>query len=370
MRLLAPTDLVPRPTSRLAGSSRHPPARRLAAALALLIALAVPLVACSSETTPAAQPTALPEGPSAASETFREPPVIGDQPPTTELKTPAATFTPQPEPTDNLTYIPVPTLTPTATPYPTPTATPLPTFTPAPPPTQPLSEREALVFLYHATGGPNWNDNTNWLSGAPLKEWHGVLTDSEGRVTGLVLPENQLSGEIPPEMGDLANLEVLDLGGNQLTGEIPPELGNLANLEVLGLYVNQLIGEIPPELGNLANLEVLGLYVNQLTGEIPPELGNLANLEVLYLHVNQLTGEIPPELGNLANLETLTLDWNELSGTIPSSLGSLANLKELPVLSGRASRPGLWRGNFHYLPSFRGFRLGQRWVQPHLWGQD
>ena len=33
-------------------------------------------------------------------------------------------------------------------------------------------------------------------------------------------------------MGNLANLTRLDLYGNQLTGEIPPELGNLANPEV------------------------------------------------------------------------------------------------------------------------------------------
>ena len=56
-------------------------------------------------------------------------------------------------------------------------------------------------------------------------------------------------------------------------------------------------GEIPPELGNLANLQELFLYGNQLSGEIPPELGNLANLQELFLYGNQLSGEIPPEVG-------------------------------------------------------------------------
>ena len=51
----------------------------------------------------------------------------------------------------------------------------------------------------------------------------------------------------------------------------------------LSLWGNQLTGEIPKELGSLANL--LGLYLskNQLTGEIPKELGILANLQELYL---------------------------------------------------------------------------------------
>ena len=64
---------------------------------------------------------------------------------------------------------------------------------------------------------------------------------------------------------------------------------------------------MPPELGNLSELETLSLYSNELTGGIPPELGNLTNLRELSLDGNQLSGEIPPELGNLANLERLVL---------------------------------------------------------------
>ena len=191
------------------------------------------------------------------------------------------------------------------------------------------TDREALVALYNAADGPNWSNNTNWLSDEPSGEWYGVGTDRSGRVLSLYLHDNQLSGEIPAELGNLANLETLWLSGNQLSGEIPPELGNLANLETLYLQENQLSGEIPPELGNLANLEGLYLYDNQLSGEIPPELGNLANLETLSLSGNQLSGEIPPELGNLANLEGLGLSGNQLSGEIPPELGNLANLKSL-----------------------------------------
>ena len=95
------------------------------------------------------------------------------------------------------------------------------------------TDREALVALYNATGGPNWNNNNNWLSNVLTSEWEGVITDVNGRVSGLSLYENQLSGEIPPELSNLANLTYLRLDGNQLSGEIPPELGNLANLEPL-----------------------------------------------------------------------------------------------------------------------------------------
>ena len=195
------------------------------------------------------------------------------------------------------------------------------------------SDRAALVALYNATGGANWGNNRNWLSNAPMGEWHGVITDSDGRVTHLYLDDNQLTGEIPAELGNLTNLEVLSLSNNQLTGEIPAELGDLTNLEVLYLHNNQLTGSIPVELGNLTNLEWLHLYSNQLTGEIPVELGNLANLQTLYLNNNQLTGEIPAELGSLTNVEVLRLASNQLTGEIPAELGSLTNVEVLRLAS-------------------------------------
>ena len=134
------------------------------------------------------------------------------------------------------------------------------------------TDREALVALYNAAAGPNWISNNNWLTDVPIGEWSGVTTDDNGRVTELDLSSNQLTGEIPPELGNLANLQELGLGGNQLSGEIPPELGNLANLQELGLSGNQLSGEIPPELGNLANLTELFLGGNQLSGCVPNSL--------------------------------------------------------------------------------------------------
>ena len=190
-------------------------------------------------------------------------------------------------------------------------------------------DRASLVALYNATGGANWTNNTNWLTTAPIGQWHGVTTDGNGRVTNLDLNDNQLSGTIPTQLGNLANLEELLLTRNQLTGTIPAELGNLASLQGLYLGGNQLRGEIPPELGNLANLEVLDLDSNQLSGEIPPVLGNLANLVELHLEDNQLTGEIPSELGSLANLRSLFLGGNQLTGTIPAELGRLTNLTVL-----------------------------------------
>ena len=113
------------------------------------------------------------------------------------------------------------------------------------------TDRAALATLYNATNGSSWLVDTNWLSNGPLGEWHGVSTDADGRVAGLSLLGNQLSGPIPSELGNLTNLERLSLWGNQLSGPIPSELGNLANLQALSLDSNQLSGPIPSQLGNL-----------------------------------------------------------------------------------------------------------------------
>ncbi len=210
-------------------------------------------------------------------------------------------------------------------------------------------DRAALVALYNATDGPNWVNNENWLTDAPLGDWFGVDTDDSGRVVSLAMGyydrqleqwiSNGVSGPIPTELGNLANLERLYLHENDLSGPIPTELGNLANLERLYLHENDLSGPIPTELGNLTDLEVLNLGGNDLTGPIPTELGNLANLVHLYLHENDLSGPIPPELGNLANLERLYLHENDLSGPIPTELGRLTDLELLNLGGNDLSGP-------------------------------
>ena len=206
----------------------------------------------------------------------------------------------------------------------------------------PLTDHDILVALYDATGGPDWTNNDNWLTDSPLRDWHGVQVDSEGRVASLSLHANALAGSIPPELGNLTRLRALQLGGtddpnvrfrqvgNGLTGPIPPELGNLSELRVLSLSGNAgLTGSIPSELGNLSNLRDLHLGSNNLKGPIPSELGDLSNLEGLILRNNDFSTSIPPELGKLSNLTSLRLGNAGLTGSIPSELGRLSNLTAL-----------------------------------------
>lgn len=149
----------------------------------------------------------------------------------------------------------------------------------------------------------------------------------------MIIDNNQFIGSIPKEIGNLSNLEELEIDYNQLSGNIPVELGNLSNLAELNLSYNQLAGNISAEIGNLSKLTMLDLYNNKLNGYIPSTLGNLDKLTFLDLGLNQLVGNIPVELGNLIKLSNLRLAANQLSGDIPSTLGNLSSLKVLKLNS-------------------------------------
>ncbi|CAN6232183.1 unnamed protein product [Urochloa humidicola] len=112
----------------------------------------------------------------------------------------------------------------------------------------------------------------------------------------------------------------VDLGNAQLSGVLVPQLGQLKNLQYLELFSNNISGTIPPELGNLTNLVSLDLYVNNFSGNIPDSLGNLLKLRVLRLNNNSLVGQIPESLTNISTLKVLDVSNNNLLRQVPSTV--------------------------------------------------
>ena len=209
-------------------------------------------------------------------------------------------------------------------------------------------DRLALVALYNATG-QNWIRHTGWESpgtvGSSPCGWSGITCKNE-RVTEVNLPDYNLTGYLPVQIGNLTALTRLRLdrtsnGRYGISGALPASLGNLTNLEYLSLSGNSFTGELPSTLGKLAKLKVLDLSHRffssvspsrgQLTGAIPNEIGNLTNLTYLNLYRQNFTGNLPNELGNLTNLVTLNLSDNDFTGSIPAGLGNLLNLKTLDL---------------------------------------
>ncbi|XP_076943781.1 LRR receptor kinase BAK1-like [Bidens hawaiensis] len=111
----------------------------------------------------------------------------------------------------------------------------------------------------------------------------------------------------------------VDLGTANLTGQLVSQLGQLANLQYLELYNNNISGKIPEHLGNLTNLVSLDLYLNKLEGHIPTSLGKLQKLRFLRLNNNALTGTIPYSLTTITTLQVLDLSSNNLRGYVPNN---------------------------------------------------
>ena len=90
---------------------------------------------------------------------------------------------------------------------------------PTPPPEKPVeADRAALVAFYYATGGPtHWKVKWPVDSDAPIRTWHGVVVDRNGRVIKLFLYDNGLTGNLPEKLDNLDKLQLLELGNNDLT---------------------------------------------------------------------------------------------------------------------------------------------------------
>ena len=177
-----------------------------------------------------------------------------------------------------------------------------------------LSDGAALTVLYDATDGDDWANNDGWLATEDLGEWHGVTTDGEGRVTGLVLSGNGLSGELPEELGNLTGMTELDLSQNQLDGSLPDGLAELTSLEELYLNNNQFSGPVPAGLGALTALTDLWLHDNGFGAEFPAELGNLANLESVTIWGNRYTWADSYAPGLLADMVGLVALYDATGG--------------------------------------------------------
>ena len=135
-------------------------------------------------------------------------------------------------------------------------------------------EADALVSLYDAFNGSNWNNDTEWLSSYTPGSWFGVTVNS-GQVSGLDLSANALNGSIwPTDIGNLTGLTTLDLSSNpQLSGTLPLELMSLTNLNTLYLGGTNVVVPTNPEFQIwLESIDILELPTTH-TVPVPGAMG-------------------------------------------------------------------------------------------------
>ncbi len=193
----------------------------------------------------------------------------------------------------------------------------------------------ALVSIYNFMGGVSWTNKTNWLTANPINTWYGISFVGN-RVTAVNLPTNNVTGQIPSDIGNLTALQQIDFHGNSVGGQIPSEIGNIVGLQNLALYNNQLSGSLPSSIGSLSGLQYFDAAYNKLTGTIPSTFSSLTSLFFLSLSSNKLNGTIDP-IKNLTGLTHLLFFSNQFSGSIPPELGTITGLVQLNLSDNKFS---------------------------------
>nr|XP_027105634.1 probable LRR receptor-like serine/threonine-protein kinase At1g53430 [Coffea arabica] len=221
---------------------------------------------------------------------------------------------------------------------------PQPPFLPPPPkpPKPKLPEEEVdavnsllqLLSPYSPLGPAYFSElSCHYIKFSPVLTCNCTLDDKTCRVVAIYLSGQDLTGSIPPEIGNLSHLESLYLRSNSLMGSIPNTFVKLSQLSILDLCDNKLEGPLPKFLSELKSLRGLYLCNNLFHEPIPLEIGGCPKLEYLVLYNNSLSGKLPDELGNVSTLRGLNLAENQFWGRLPESLGSLALLEEMYVMN-------------------------------------
>lgn len=215
-----------------------------------------------------------------------------------------------------------------------------------------------------------WSNDTlccNWLGVVCGNVTGGGRSGTvASRVAKLILPEMGLNGTISPSLGQLDQLNMLNLSFNHLKGELPVEFSQLKQLKFLDVSHNMLSGPVAGALSGLQSIEVLNVSGNLLSGVLFP-FGEFPHLLALNMSNNSFAGRFNSQIcssskdlhtldlsangfvGDLEGLDNCTkslqqlhLDFNSFSGPLPDSLYSMSALEELSVsvnnLSGQLSK--------------------------------
>ncbi|CAH2067203.1 unnamed protein product [Thlaspi arvense] len=155
---------------------------------------------------------------------------------------------------------------------------------------------------------------------------------------GMDLSENELSGDIPVELGCLLHLQALNLSHNNLSGVIPKSFSGLKNVESLDLSFNRLQGPIPQQLAELSSLSIFNVSFNNLSGVIPQgrqfntfdQQSYLGNPLLSGQSINKSFDSIH-EPDNVVEADESTIDlvsfyWSFAAAYVTILLGILASL--------------------------------------------
>jgi hypothetical protein len=207
-----------------------------------------------------------------------------------------------------------------------------------------LRQRYALAAFWFSTicdvneGMCDWFNNTGWLTAENECKWFGITCvdkdvggtgELQTVVEGIALPNNNLHGGIPVDLGLLQNLKVIDLPQNSLTGSLPESISQWHNLEYFDVSFNwpYLTGSLPQSIGQWTALQTFKALENDMNGTLPALMGQWSNLTYFAIAYNSFSGTLPDSIGNWSNLVDFSAFNNSLTGTIPKSIENWMNIE-------------------------------------------
>ncbi|XP_077251095.1 putative LRR receptor-like serine/threonine-protein kinase At1g53430 [Tasmannia lanceolata] len=146
----------------------------------------------------------------------------------------------------------------------------------------------------------------------------------------LIVEANQLEGPLPPELGDLINLEKFQAPSNNFNGTLPETFGKWRNLRDISIGGCNISGPIPDFIGNWRKLEKLYIQGTSMQGPFPSSIGLLKNLTEMRISDLDESGMGFPPLKSLTEMKTLALRNCLISGEIPSYIWT-SSLKYLDL---------------------------------------
>ncbi|KAI3840249.1 hypothetical protein MKX03_021664 [Papaver bracteatum] len=170
------------------------------------------------------------------------------------------------------------------------------------------------------------DEYSSWFQNTDCCNWIGITCDDKtNRTVEINLYAGEISGQIPPSVGDLSHLIGFGFSHfKNITGSIPQSITKLKHLVWMELFDLSLSGPVPNFLHQLTLLNRLSLSYNQFSGSIPPNLSDLKNISDIHLNGNKLTGSIPESFEKFTGtVLDLYLGRNKLTGRVPKSLGTL-----------------------------------------------
>ncbi|XP_074284265.1 receptor-like protein EIX2 [Silene latifolia] len=211
-----------------------------------------------------------------------------------------------------------------------------------------MEKLESMVYLLELRQLETLDLSDNDFSYSSIPIFMGSMK----QLRYLILSSSSIGGLVPYELGNLTNLQVLDLSYNMLLGgKIPTSIGKLSKLQFLNIGFNRMEGTVLSEshFVNLSSLILLDMIETMLTLNLSSDWVPPFQLQDLGADTCKINGEIPPWLQTQKNLLSLYLSNANISGIMPIWFHTMQRLNMVDLSNNNLSGSPIFPIHFNLM---------------------